>query len=373
MKRSSFGRVLAIASAAALLLLSDNSGASVSVPLQDEEFVSATCTASSEGVPGTCTSDSSSQRLDSNTTAHDNAFWAITDTKLRYRYHQRQYNIFMAACRKASQYCRSQESLRLHMNKHQPASVYNFTETGFAKMKTPPLLWEIVNDFYQQNKDQAVIEWGKTINPYHNQWDVQTQIIRLDNATLGGGPELHSRISRVALPIVEQWTGQRLSPVSVYGVRIYPNRSILAPHVDRMPLVSSVIINVDQDVEEPWPLEVYGVDGVARNITMEPGDMVLYESHSVIHGRPFPLRGNFFANAFLHFEPIGPLGDENLHKLGVNENGAPPYIIPGSLWEKEWKVDNPDGWDLVRSKSVSWSDVCRDCIELELTRFLHYS
>jgi hypothetical protein len=33
-------------------------------------------------------------------------------------------------------------------------------------------------------------------------------------------------------------------------------------------------VNVDQDVDDPWPLEVYGHDGVAVNITMEPGDMV---------------------------------------------------------------------------------------------------
>jgi hypothetical protein len=53
--------------------------------------------------------------------------------------------------------------------------------------------------------------------------------------------------------------------------------AILAPHVDRNPLVSSAIINVDQDVDEPWPLEVIGHDGIAVNITMEPGDLVLYE------------------------------------------------------------------------------------------------
>jgi hypothetical protein len=53
---------------------------------------------------------------------------------------------------------------------------------------------------------------------------------------------------------------------------------------DRLPLVSSAIINVAQDVDEPWPLEVIGHDGKAYNVTMEPGDLVLYESHSVIHG-----------------------------------------------------------------------------------------
>jgi hypothetical protein len=30
-------------------------------------------------------------------------------------------------------------------------------------------------------------------------------------------------------------------------------------------------VQVDQDVDEPWPLEVYGHDGKATNVTMEPG------------------------------------------------------------------------------------------------------
>ena len=64
--------------------------------------------------------------------------------------------------------------------------------------------------------------------------------------------------------------------------------------VDRLPLVSSAIIQVAQNVDEPWPVEVIGHDGKAYNITMEPGDMVLYESHTILHGRPYPLSGQFY-------------------------------------------------------------------------------
>ena len=103
---------------------------------------------------------------------------------------------------------------------------------------------------------------------------------------------------------LEQWTGKELKRTSVYGIRVYQRGSILAPHVDRLPLVSSAIINVAQDVDEPWPLEVIGHDGKATNITMEPGDMILYESHSVIHGRPYPFNGDYFANIFIHFIPV---------------------------------------------------------------------
>ena len=95
--------------------------------------------------------------------------------------------------------------------------------------------------------------------------------------------------------VLEQWVGTELSPTSLYGVRVYGEGSVLAPHVDRTPLVISAIINVAQDVDEPWPLEVYGHDGNAYNITIEPGEMIFYESHSVIHGRPFPLKGRYYA------------------------------------------------------------------------------
>ncbi len=71
-----------------------------------------------------------------------------------------------------------------------------------------------------------------------------------------------------------------------------------------LPMVISAMINVAQDLEDDWPLELIGHDGIAVNVTMQPGDMVLYESHSVLHGRPYPLRGNHCANVFVHFEPV---------------------------------------------------------------------
>ena len=129
-------------------------------------------------------------------------------------------------------------------------------------------------------------------------------------------------------PIIEEWVGTKIEPTSLYGIRVYKQDAVLATHVDRLPLVSSCIIQVAQDVDDPWPIEVYAHDGKAYNVTMEPGalttntfslvvtnvmgvnycflligDMVLYESHTVLHGRPFPLQGRHYANVFVHFQP----------------------------------------------------------------------
>jgi prolyl 4-hydroxylase len=129
--------------------------------------------------------------------------------------------------------------------------------------------------------------------------------------------------------------------------------------------VISAIINVDQDLDEPWPLEVYGRDGKAVNITMVAGDMVLYESHSIIHGRPFPLKGRFMANLFAHFEPIGgPLTndkksdtkiieDEQSIKQQETVGDIPPYIIPGTQAAEEWLETN---WEPRSSPLVSFTD-----------------
>lgn len=95
------------------------------------------------------------------------------------------------------------------------------------------------------------------------------------------------------------------------------------------------------------------------------GDMVLYESHSVLHGRPFPLKGRYMANLFVHFEPIGhslrhfeehQADGTDVHDKyreavergqGGHENdntGLPPYIIPGTPEDNHWRMQHPGGF-----------------------------
>lgn len=200
-----------------------------------------------------------------------------------------------------------------------------------------------------------------------------------DSGLRGGGSVLKQRIWSAAQETVSEWTGQELTQCSLYGIRIYYGGSVLAPHVDRLPLVSSAIINVAQDVDEPWPLEVVGHDGKAQNVTMEPGDMVLYESHSVIHGRPFPLKGRFFANLFVHFEPVGHTIRHHNHETDAGEDvdqkyrdslkrgsgghetdqedGLPSYILPGTLEETHWRQAHPNGQKSKKKSSVTGSTV----------------
>ena len=99
--------------------------------------------------------------------------------------------------------------------------------------------------------------------------------------------------------------------------------------------------------------------------------MILYESHSVLHGRPFPLKGRYFANIFVHFEPVGhslrhngkeaaeraAAGKNDNHATGGHEqeesDGLPPYIVRGSVEEDKWRATHPNGSPGRKKKKTS--------------------
>ena len=187
--------------------------------------------------------------------------------------------------------CDANERSRMQLNRVQPPLQRNYTELGYAKLKAPEGSYRRLKTFFDQFRNNEQEEAWPAGNTYTNHWDVPTYMISLEDQRLRGGLALKTQIWNEVQAILEEWTGQKLKQTSLYGIRVYKEGSVLASHVDRLPLVTSAIINVDQDVDEPWPVEVYDHDGNAHNVTMEPGDIVLYESHTVMHGRPAPLKG----------------------------------------------------------------------------------
>ena len=65
----------------------------------------------------------------------------------------------------------------------------------------------------------------------------------------------------------------------------------MGAHTDRLNThVVSAIFNIDQDVDVEWPLQIVDHQGSAHEILLKPGDMVLYESARLVHGRIKPLQ-----------------------------------------------------------------------------------
>ena len=101
-------------------------------------------------------------------------------------------------------------------------------------------------DFVRSACLEISLEWG-TGNTYVNHWEVPSYMLSVENRELeGGGPDLKAKIWDTAVDSVREWTGQDLTTSSLYGIRVYKSGAVLAPHVDRLPLVSSCIINVAQ-------------------------------------------------------------------------------------------------------------------------------
>jgi len=209
--------------------------------------------------------------------------------------------------------CSNNEDERLALNLNQPREMTNYTDIGFKKVRLSDEIWTLLREFWDETMNNGGIEnleeeyWPEA-NTYTNHWASESKMKDIH--------ALHEPIWQEAERKVKEWIPEAtsFSRSSMYGIRVYTSGSILATHVDRDPLITSAIINVGQDLDEDWPLEVYGHDGRAHNITMQPGDMVLYESHSVLHGRPFPLKGKYYANIFVHFKPLFE-GDESEGEL----------------------------------------------------------
>lgn len=90
------------------------------------------------------------------------------------------------------------------------------------------------------------------------------------------------------------------------GIRTYQTGSYLIDHVDREDTHAvSAIMNVDQDIDEDWELEIFNLDGEMKRVAMQPGEMVFYESAKCMHGRPDPIVGRYYTNCFFHYRPVG--------------------------------------------------------------------
>mmetsp|Transcript_12472 Transcript_12472/g.34630 ORF Transcript_12472/g.34630 Transcript_12472/m.34630 type:complete len:441 (+) Transcript_12472:350-1672(+) len=261
------------------------------------------------------------------------------------------YEDFMQGCRdyygpRKAIRCDTTEEDRIEMSIRQPQSMVNYTNTGFKKIRAPKEVMDLLNNHWVQNKDSMKKEIWNIGNVYVNHWESPTYMVSVEDTSLrGGGAKLKQQVWDNVKPVIEEWTGMEQKATSQYGIRVYTEGAVLSPHVDRLPLVSSCIINVAQDVDEPWILEVIDRQGKAVNVTMDPGDMVLYESGSLIHARPYPLKGKYFANIFIHFEPTGkPLKAKNDDYLDTLDDFFPPYILRGSPEEDSWAARNPQGW-----------------------------
>ena len=107
----------------------------------------------------------------------------------------------------------------------------------------------------------------------------------------------------ILTPILEEWSGIELLPSVGYGIRHYPDGSVLNLHRDVIQShVLSCIIYVDRKSPKNWALDYYDHDHKHHEVFFEKGDILLYESLCV-HGRITPFEGEFYRNMYFHWRP----------------------------------------------------------------------
>jgi prolyl 4-hydroxylase len=184
-----------------------------------------------------------------------------------------------------------------------------YTRVGFEKRRVPDDLLANIRNWYR-HQDGAPTSESENVRYY-----VRSNDKNRDGSFLLELPsKLKAQIKQSLRPIVQDWAGIPVRPTYVYGLRIYRRHAVLKPHRDRLEThVLGIIINVDQKISRPWPLEIEDHYCRKHEIQLRPGEMLLYESARLLHSRSKPLRGELFANVFCHFMPSRQR-DLNLHR-----------------------------------------------------------
>lgn len=184
---------------------------------------------------------------------------------------------------------------RVGLNFVQPHLVRAVTNEGFVHTRLPPETFDWLRGWYVAEQARArERDIESTAGPCMNQHVAPSVMFHLP-------PHLKERLRDELQPVLERWftsfenysapatprSSSVLRLTSIYGIRKYVAGSVLRMHVDTVSThVVSAIINVDQAVRRDWPLLILDHADREHRLAMQPGDMVLYESAKLLHGRP---------------------------------------------------------------------------------------
>jgi SEC-C motif len=142
-------------------------------------------------------------------------------------------------------------------------------------------------------------------------------------------------------PLIEQVTGLQLLPCYSF-LRIYGKHAILQKHVDRPSCEISASLTLGFKASGLWPIWVTA-NGEDREISLQPGDMLVYRGAEVAHWRE-PFQGEFWVQTFLHYvdangqytdfkfdgrERIGPFDKQTMQRK---------FQRPASLGQKDEQI-----------------------------------
>jgi len=183
-----------------------------------------------------------------------------------------------------------------------------YTRLGFHQCPMPGALFDVLRTFYEHNAANAIEEHvpGYIVGDQA----VASHLLQLPDA-------LQRQVHNALHLTMEEWSRTALIPTFVYGIRRYERGATLKVHRDRSSThVFGATLNIGQQLDESWPLVIEDNFSRRHEVTLQPGEMLLYESERLPHGRPKPLRGEFYAGVFAHYRPN--LGEEVAQQIRKN-------------------------------------------------------
>jgi hypothetical protein len=184
-------------------------------------------------------------------------------------------------------------SLQSYWNQSQSLS-RTFTKYGFEKVRLPPDLWSSISTYFHNNRHAISIDYQQLENLQTVNWWNSTSH-RLKKIEIP--PILKRYWSQLLCFYVEMWshdgvpfsTPHKLQFDSTSGFRVFSRGSYQLAHVeDRRHTAFTVMINIDQiELFVPWVAQIYDSYGRLHEVTMTPGDILVYE---VSRSQPRSLR-----------------------------------------------------------------------------------
>lgn len=186
----------------------------------------------------------------------------------------------------------------------------NFTPSGWSSAELDPEAHAEVASIFASKKDLAVVEEigdnlaHMFIVGQREHWDFRLHL----------PSDLQKRMLNSIRTAVSKWSGissANLSLEAAYGARVYHNNSILKVHLDHvethvLSAVYCIAIEGEEDGQQPWYLGAFpDFTGQDATVDVRPGQLFLYESAKLPHGRPGTFRGDKYVAMFVHFKPRG--------------------------------------------------------------------
>jgi prolyl 4-hydroxylase len=241
-----------------------------------------------------------------------------------------------------------------------------FTLEGFKKTKMPKDLHRQLLIWYLQNEknskierfiDKGVVGTIRNINKAYP----STRILHLNQ-----NEQLYNWFNKTMYEEVSRWTNlNNLVHTSTYGIRTYQRGDVLISHTDRPEthIVSAICMIHKEGIDEPWALEIKDPDGWWHEVYFEPGDMVFYESDILEHGRMRPLKGDLYANLYVHFKPSDYGLDQNGNAVRVVEKEKPKLVAIHNTDNIVMKQFKNDPCSLQSFKNVITKKECKELMK----------